>query len=124
MSVELIKQAYNAEEFYVVISSDGIFFSESPEEQGLTEDEVQESLLRLFVSREEADAYCDFVKVSYGDVYVTPVTLKDVWYLLSDIEDLSSTMFNCPVRIAVCKLDEDSWPVEIDILHSAFILLN
>lgn len=124
MNTELIKQAYEATSYYAVISAEGLFFAESPEEQGLHEEDVQESLLRLFLSKEDAEAYCDYVRVMYGDMNVSEVALKDVWYLLDDIEQLSETQHGCPVRIAACVLDEDNWPVDVDTFHSALMLPN
>jgi hypothetical protein len=122
MNEELIMTAYKATSYYAAMMPGGILFAESPEEQGLTDGDPQESLLRLFINKDDVEAYCDYVRISYGDVSVTEVTLKDVWYLLEDIESLSEVQYNCPVRIAFCALDEDNWPVDIDTIHGFLML--
>ena len=124
MIAEILTKVYTAPHYYAVISPAGLFFAESPEEQDLMEDDPHEALVRLFISKEAADVYCGYVNVLHGDMKVTEVSLKDVWYLLDDIESLCQAQFNCPARIAFCVLDKDDWPVDIDTIHSAFILPN
>jgi hypothetical protein len=124
LTQELFEKAYGTDAYYAILNPEGIFFAESPEEQGLEESAPQESLLRLFLSKDDADAYCDYVKIIYGDMRVSEVTLKDVWYLLDDIDALSMEHYKCPVRVAVCVLDDESWPIEVDTFHGAYMVPN
>jgi|SRR6185436_8053238 len=124
MNIDKIKEMYESDLFYAVISSDGLYFIETPGEQGLTEQDTQESLLRLFLSKDEADAYCDYLNVLVGTFSVVSTNLIHVWSLLRDIDEMSMTIHGCTVRVAVCYLDNNYWPQDIDTLYSIFAIPN
>lgn len=124
--LDKLKSFYEAKSYFAVMDSNAIFFAESPEEQGLEpNDEQQESVLRLFVDREDADIYCEYVNITTGidgllTFKVTALTLRDLWHVLDDVDKISYYTFGCNVRVAFCTLDAEGWPVDLDTVHSNF----
>lgn len=110
--------------FYAVRESTGILFCESPDEQGLSDKEPQESVLRLFMTRQGAQSYCDFISESHGDAAIQAVSLRAIWDMLPRIDNVSMKKNNCPVKVEVCGIDDDGWPVTVDVLHSIFCICS
>lgn len=124
-----LQALYQASSYFVIMDNNGLFFAESPEEQGLPEDEKQESVLRLFLDRDDADIYCEYVNITTGvgnlvSYKVTSVSLADLWHLLDDIDKISYYTYGCNVRFAFCMLDEEGWPIDLDTIHSVYAEVN
>lgn len=116
---EFIHTAWELAAYYIALQPDGLIFMESPEDQGLTDEDEEESLIRLFLSEEDASIYCDMVNAVHGDeVRVDHITIKRLWELLPAIDGASKSFFKCPVRGSFCSLDSDGWPVEEDSLFA------
>ena len=121
MNLEFLDAAYNAKKYYAVYFSGGIpmLYVESPDEQGLTNERLsEESLVRLFVSKEDAEVYCELVQVVHGDVDIQELTLVDLWKLIPNINLLSFAKFEVPVRVSFCLVGEEGWIDEVDTVYS------
>ncbi len=111
--------------FFVVVSNDhGGAYAESPTDRGLSDDEAQESLLRIFCRAEDAIAYCEIVDDLYSDqtFRVVRVTLTELWPGIEFLSKRSQESFHCPLRVDVCHTPfEDGqvcWPESIDTIWS------
>lgn len=122
MNPDKIQEAYQADQFFAVIDLAGLYYAESPEEQGLSNDDQQECLVRLFISRDEANSYCDYLNALIGDMQVISTDLTSVWGVLRDIDEMCMDTSKCTVRVAFCYLDDESWPIELDTIHSIYML--
>lgn len=130
LELDKLIQCYGSEDFFVIMDKRGIFFAESPEEQGLDPGAPQETVLRLFLDKDEADIYCDYVNVAStsaiknGEMRIAKVSLQDLWLLLDDVEKISYYEFGCTVRIVLTMLDAEGWPVDLDTIHGNYITVN
>ncbi len=109
-------------QFFVAIDKKGIIYTESPNEQGLSDKVPQESLLRVFMTVQDVTAYCAFLNAELTGVKSKHTDLVTIWGLLQRIDALSMKRYDCPVRVDVCTIDKDGWPESIDTLHSIYML--
>lgn len=124
MNEKLIELYQHGGMYFAVMNHVGILYIESPSDQGIAEGEPQESVLRLFTDSNEALSYRDLVAQAHGSMKIVGLDLTALWELIPSIDRQSMKAFDCPLRVDVCSVDKDGWPISIDTLHSVFILWN
>lgn len=126
--LELVTAAYNqasSQNLFVVVEINKGPYMESPAEQGLWEDENQETLMRLFLSREEAMRYMKSIsEYNDGEFRVLPVGIKDLWSVIPNLNTYAREWHNAPLRIDISINGKNRHPESIDMLWSKFQSLH
>ena len=103
--------------FVVIIEGEGPYL-ESPEEQGLYDSDLQEGLMRMFLTREEAIRYAEIV-AEYNDeeeFSTIKLTITELWKVIHILNDRSKAIFNCPLRVDLCYNLPNEHPESIDLI--------
>lgn len=100
-------------------------FVETPDDQGLTENDPQRALLRVFADVESAKWYKDFMEIAAGPLELWRVELKAFHAKWPLWEKSTRDQMRCPLRAAICVLDEESgWAIPIDELAGPDVVVH
>ena len=113
--------------FVVAFEDDDLFFTESPEEQGLKPEEPQEYLVRIFMTRTEASRYMDTVVEHFPEMKFIVRTFSNfeaLWPTLMGTHETFVSTVSMPVRAALSRMAADAWPQTIDTVYSSHVLRN
>lgn len=105
---------------FVVKTDDGLFYVESPDDQGLTIHDTQETLIRLFLSEPDAAVYKGIINEYLGikpeKLGIVPVSMKQMFEAYPKINNDSKRGYGCPIRVELCSCKQDEFPEVIDTL--------
>lgn len=111
--------------FYVVCDLDThVPHLESPEWQALPDDVVQESLCRVFLTREDAERYREAVEKFDCSKTVNEYTMRGLWLRKERLEAQSLLVYMCHLRIDLSTMPENEWPRSIDTIWGANVTVH
>jgi hypothetical protein len=102
---------------------DNQFLIEGPEDDlDYGDDEYFESIMRVFLTYEEACIYCEQIQGYNPEsvIKIVEMTILKLYELLDEIEISAVHEYGCPARIDVSTIEPDSYASSIDTLWSAF----
>lgn len=101
--------------FYMLTRKSGAVIIEGSDEQKPPRD-PPETLLRLFMSIEEASTYRS--RCGHEDAIVGKTTLMDLWTLLEKLSEVSETKYKCPLAVEISAFDIRGNMFCAEVLHS------
>jgi hypothetical protein len=102
-------------------------YTESPEEQALTDIETQNYLVRVFTSKTEVLRYKDAVIAIYPKLSLFVEEFPNFEHLWPVLEDMNATYvrtFGIPIKAVLSEMPADSWPKSIDTVFDIYRLPN
>jgi hypothetical protein len=114
---------------YVVVFEDerDLFYTESPEEQGLTADDPQEYLVRVFTSHVDAVRYMENVRDMYQQMHFAVrefKTFETLWPVLMDTHQTFLRTLCLPVRACLSAMPPQEWPKDLGEVFSVNQMQN
>lgn len=112
--------------YVVAFEDDDLFYTESPEEQGLEAGEPQEYLVRVFTSRMDAVRYMETVRDMYEMRFVVREyrTFEALWPTLMSTNETFLRTLAIPVRACLSAMPPQEWPKDLGLVFSVNQLRN
>lgn len=107
---------------YVIVIEDEGVYCESPVDQGLTEDENQESMLRVFTNAPDAIRYMEIIETWYpeSNFHVLRLTLPALWKTVNYLDERALMLHGCPLRIDLSYTPVNEFSATIDTIYSKY----
>ncbi|GAC1694095.1 MAG: hypothetical protein NVS9B9_16530 [Ktedonobacteraceae bacterium] len=122
-----------AKDLFAVSLSDGTddrLYVEMPDEHLLRDDDKEETLLRVFIAKEDATRYRDAIRETsdlkppdgMGEIRLDVVvfSMKVLFDMFGRMNKESIEQYGCPIRLELCEMPPNSHPVRLDTLWSDF----
>ena len=112
--------------YVVAFEDEDLFYTESPEEQGLTADDPQEYLVRVFTSRLDAVRYMETVRDMYEMRFVVREyrTFEALWPTLMGTHETFLRTLSIPVRACLAAMPPQEWPQDLGVVFSVNQMRN
>ena len=119
--------AADRELFVLAFEDEDLFYTESPEEQGLTPEQPQEYLVRVFMTRGEAGRYHDAIREFYPQmkfIVRSFIDFEAMWPTLMSTNETFQSTLQMPVRAVLSTMPIESWPRTQDTVFSVAQMRN
>jgi hypothetical protein len=118
------EQATSQKGFWFVVMHGKFVFLETPEDLGIEDGHLQETMMRIFNAKEDAERYAQVVAdhqmVSAFDVRVVSRSLEQIFKIFKRMDiDSRKSAYECSCRLELCSMAANEWPKSIDTLWSA-----
>jgi len=126
--VEVWEELDKTDEVFLVKTDEGCFYVESPDDQGLTVHEVQETLMRVFLNKEEASFYKDviggYIGLKASHLVAMGMSLPQLFKAYPNISENTKKEYSCPLRVEICSCEKEEFPEILDTLITNTVVHN